>query len=99
MDFICSSKDDFIEYEFSRRQFPVQLAYAISIHQAQGQTMDKLGIYLSKPLSSHGELYVAFSRVRRKGDLKICIRESTVQGTLGQTEKVFTKNIVHKEMF
>ena len=54
---------------FVRKQFPVQLAFAMTINKSQGQTFDKLGLWLQRPVFTHGQLYVALSRVRSKGSL------------------------------
>lgn len=48
---------------FKRLQFPVKLAYSITINKAQGQTFKWCGINLKEPCFSHGQLYVACSRV------------------------------------
>ena len=45
-----------------RRQFPVRLAWAMSIHKAQGQTLKRCGVYLPEPVFTHGQLYVCASR-------------------------------------
>ena len=46
----------------SIKQYPIRLAYAITIHKAQGQTFEAMNI---KPYAwDCGQLYVAFSRVR-----------------------------------
>ena len=50
-------------FEFKRLQFPVRLAFAMSINKAQGQSLKVAGIHLESPCFSHGQLYVAFSRV------------------------------------
>ena len=34
----------------------------MTINKAQGQSFETVGIYLNKPLFSHGQLYVALSR-------------------------------------
>jgi len=45
-----------------RRQFPVQLAFTMTIIKAQGQTMGTVGIYLLESVFTHGQLYVTFSQ-------------------------------------
>jgi len=50
-------------FTLRRRQFPVRPAFAITINKAQGQTFQRVGLYLPKPVFSHGQLYVGASRV------------------------------------
>lgn len=59
--FPLDSDDLFVK--FRRRQFPVRLAFALSVNKSQGQSYKIVGVDLSKPCFSHGQLYVAFSRV------------------------------------
>jgi len=57
------------EKEVARISFiPLKLAYAISVHKAQGQTMDGVKADLSK-IFTDGLGYVALSRVRNLDDL------------------------------
>ena len=46
------------------KQFPIKLAYAFTIHKAQGQTYDKVIIDLNSHIFAPGQLYVALSRAR-----------------------------------
>ncbi|RYE13994.1 MAG: hypothetical protein EOP45_20325, partial [Sphingobacteriaceae bacterium] len=50
-------------FEFKRMQFPVKLAFAMTINKAQGQTLKVVGLNLTKSCFSHGQLYVGCSRV------------------------------------
>ena len=39
--------------------------------QAQGQTLDAAGLYMGRDFFSHGQVYVAFSRVGNPGCIKV----------------------------
>lgn len=53
---------------YTRTQFPIIPAFASTIHKSQSATIDCVGIHLDNMLS-HGQLYVAMSRVRKAEDL------------------------------
>jgi len=54
-----------------RRQFPLTIAYALTIHKSQGLTLEKAVVDIGPKESSVGLSYVALSRVRRLEDLLI----------------------------
>jgi ATP-dependent DNA helicase PIF1 len=58
-----------LPFDFKRIQFPVRLAFAMSINKAQGQSLKIAGIHLQNPCFSHGQLYVACSRVGHPSNL------------------------------
>ena len=65
--------DNIFPFEWERRQFPVRPAFAISINKAQGQTLERVAVYLDEPVFSHGQLYVAASRVGRADNLRFAL--------------------------
>ena len=91
--------DSNMPFILRRRQFPVRVAFAMTINKSQGQTLGKVGICLREPVFSHGQLYVAFSRVTSKSNVKLKIFESITHGQIKQGSKsVFTRNVVYKEV-
>ncbi|CAN1797445.1 ATP-dependent DNA helicase PIF1 [Linum perenne] len=75
-----------------RRQFPIRICYAMTINKSQGQTLDHVGIYLPKPVFSHGQLYVAVSRVRSANGLHILIPN------ISSNPDNKTRNIVYQDI-
>ncbi|CAK9299628.1 unnamed protein product [Gordionus sp. m RMFG-2023] len=68
--------DSGLPFSFKRRQFPVRPAFVMTINKAQGQTLNKVGIYLPH-VFSYGQLYVAMSRVCSPHKLKIITNDKT----------------------
>lgn len=67
-------------------QFPLQLGYALTIHKAQGKTLDRVIIDIDRGAFAHGQLYVALSRTRKKEDMLI-------KTTLTEDDIIFSSRI------
>ncbi|CAL5441876.1 unnamed protein product [Camellia sinensis] len=80
--------------QFTRTQFPVKLCFAMTINKAQGQTLQKVGLYLREPVFSHGQLYVALSRATTAADVKVLIPPTNQHALDNST----TKNVVYEEL-
>lgn len=70
----------------------------MTINKSQGQTFDRVGILLRQPVFTHGQLYVAASRVKSFDCLKFYIEEKNRQGQLADDDRYFTQNVDFKEV-
>jgi hypothetical protein len=50
--FISDNSD--LPFTFARKQFPLRLAYAMTINKSQGQTLSHVGLHLANDVFSHG---------------------------------------------
>ncbi|UYV68620.1 hypothetical protein LAZ67_6000238 [Cordylochernes scorpioides] len=95
----CSSGESDYPFKMIRRQFPIKISFAMTINKSQGQTFNKVGLYLPNPVFAHGQLYVALSRITKKENIKILIQEKKNQGHLIEgNSAIFTQNIVYREI-
>ena len=63
---------------FSRAQFPLRTAYAMTINKSQGQTLSSIGLDLRSSAFAHGRLYVALSRAQNKSSIVCLLSPSQV---------------------
>lgn len=91
--FISDPDESGLPFKLIRKQFPVNLAFSLTINKSQGQTIGNVGIALHDPVFSHGQLYVALSRSKSSHTTKVVIS----QPENGQASYE-TSNIVYKEV-
>ncbi|KAL6566649.1 hypothetical protein OROMI_015053 [Orobanche minor] len=82
-----------LPFTFQRRQFPLNVCYAMTINKSQGQTLSNVGVFLRRPVFTHGQLYVAVSRVTNRKGLKFVVCDDA-----GKPANM-TTNVVYKEVF
>jgi ATP-dependent DNA helicase PIF1 len=87
--FISDNSD--LPFTFARKQFPLRLAYAMTINKSQGQTLSHVGLHLTDDVFSHGQFYIAFSRAKAPTNVKVQLAEN-VHGRIG-----LMRNVVYKE--
>lgn len=61
--FHITSENSGLPFNFCRRQFPITMAYCVTVHKSQGQTLKNIGIIADTDPFAHGMVYVALSRV------------------------------------
>ena len=88
--------DTGLPFQLSRRQFPLRLAYSMTINKSQGQTFEKVGLYFKRPCFSHGQLYVALSRARALTDIKVQVFDTNLQGEC--KGEFYTPNVVYRQV-
>jgi hypothetical protein len=84
-----TSKEGELPFIVSRRQFPIRLCFAMTVNKSQGQSFNFVGVDLRIPVFTHGQLYVALSRITDIGGLSLL---------LPQNGGAVTTNIIYPEV-
>jgi len=74
-------------------QFPIRLAYSMTINKSQGQSLRFVGVNLVEEVFSHGQLYVGLSRAMCANQVKVLLSD-TITGKHG-----VCRNFVFAEVF
>ncbi|XP_058762907.1 uncharacterized protein LOC131636298 [Vicia villosa] len=80
-------------FKLKRRQFPIIVSYVMTINKCQGQSLDTVGLYFPRDIFTHGQIYVALSRVTTKQGIKILVYDEI------DKLKSTATNVVYKEVF
>ncbi|XP_075109715.1 uncharacterized protein LOC107829250 [Nicotiana tabacum] len=86
-----------IPFKFQRRQFSIIVSFDMTINKSQGQSLSHVGLFLKKPVFTHGQLYVSLSRVTTRKGLKILVYDDDGQITTAAINVVF--NEVFRNLF
>ncbi len=79
-----------VPFKLERRQFPLKLCFAMTINKSQGQSVTYIRIDMESSVFTHGQFYVAISRVRSVENIKVIWDEKLGDGV--------TKNVVYPEI-
>ena len=72
IEYVRDENDRLQEHEIGAyKQFPLNLGYAMTIHKAQGKTLDAVVVDISRGAFAHGQTYVALSRTRAACDMHV----------------------------
>lgn len=93
---------DNMPMSMTRLQFPIKLAFAVTFHRSQGQSVEHCGILLPKDIWTHGQIYVAFSRCGNPRNIYVWAEQEKepfqkLKMKLGRMLKVM-KNVVYPEV-
>ena len=84
-----NTTDEELPFILERKQFPVKLCFAMTVNKSQGQSLEKVGVDLRTDAFTHGQLYVALSRVTSLDGLTLLLSSDT---------PTVTSNIVYPEV-
>ena len=79
-----------------KMSIPCSNCFCNTINKAQGQTLQKVGVWLRSPVFSHGQLYVASSRTGNPDALKFAIKQQEGE-PLGSTANVVYNEVLLQE--
>jgi ATP-dependent exoDNAse (exonuclease V) alpha subunit len=77
-------------FKFTRRQFPIRVCFSMTINKSQGQSVKFVGLDLRSPAFTHGQFYVAVSRVTSVSNIKAIWDEEDREGK--------SQNVVYSEV-
>ena len=63
-------------FQCQQYQFSIRIAFSMTINKAQGQTLQCVGVWLHEPVFTHGQLYVAASRVGHPANVCFAVQHS-----------------------
>ena len=75
-------------WTMTRVQHPLRVCFAITFHKGQGQSLSRVGLYIHRPIFTHGMLYVGLSRARSEDGIKVFLAN----------KERFAYNVVYYEM-
>ena len=92
---IHTKQDDF-PFILNQIQWPVRIAYIMSMNKPQGQTFTKYVLLLTNSVFTHGQLYVGLLICGEPNNLSIYVNQDEYSHL--PNDKLYTRNVVHPEV-
>jgi ATP-dependent exoDNAse (exonuclease V) alpha subunit len=80
-------------------QFPMKLAWAVTIHKSQGKTFDHVILDIGRGTFAHGQLYVALSRCTSLGGIRLKQQIQRRHILMDPRVLAFTQQFAHKKTY
>jgi ATP-dependent exoDNAse (exonuclease V) alpha subunit len=74
---MLSTQEGELPFILTKKQFPVRFCFAMTINKSQSQSLKHVGIDIRQPPFTHGQLYVALSRVTSLSGISVPLPESS----------------------
>ena len=87
------SSTENLSFDFRQIQFPLRLAFAMTINKTQDQMLNYVELCLKKSMFTHEQLYITLSRIMNVTNLRMIVSD---------IEKIYQekiKNIMYSEVF
>lgn len=85
----------YISFSNEAETVPNSLSIWVTGNKSQGQSLNRIGLYLDRPMFSHGQLYVGLSRVGSPDNTRILLANETSS----DSGSACTDNVVYPEIF
>jgi hypothetical protein len=99
---MASSAGSKLPFVLRRLQFPIKVAFALTINRSQSQTFSKVGILLPQDVWTHGQIYVSYSRCGDPNHIHVWADQAEFKELIdsGQLppDKIYMRNVVYKEV-
>ena len=94
------AKDSSFPLPFKQVQFPVLGAYCLTIKRAQGQTLQRAGLYLPRSVFCHGYLHVGFWRCGDPDKFFVYADQGEFDNVKEHLDpkKTYTRNVIYPEL-
>jgi hypothetical protein len=86
-----------VPFKLCRKRFSINIAFAMTLDKALGQTLKRPEIHHQSPVFPHGQLYVAYSRCFSFDNVAVAVTKEHRQ-RVEKKDRLVTSHIVYREV-